>query len=204
MCRSPWADHTADFTQLSTCHTGWFPEDPAMRDPLFVSSPLFRVQDSLLARTSCKVGKPVFCTSALASFPFWPNASAPMLHFESDISMSLSGLFSLSLSGLFSLDKVSLFRYIVSCCCGRDAMTSNVCVAQLDRASGYGPEGREFESCHIQRETCTEICTGFFVLLHKISSFLAAVPNIPNFLTLLPFRHASCLGRAAISDAICS
>ncbi len=26
----------------------------------------------------------------------------------------------------------------------------NVCVAQLDRASGYGPEGREFESCHTQ------------------------------------------------------
>ncbi len=25
-----------------------------------------------------------------------------------------------------------------------------VCVAQLDRASGYGPEGREFESCHTQ------------------------------------------------------
>ena len=24
----------------------------------------------------------------------------------------------------------------------------HVCVAQLDRASGYGPEGREFESCH--------------------------------------------------------
>ena len=22
-------------------------------------------------------------------------------------------------------------------------------VAQLDRASGYGPEGREFESCHV-------------------------------------------------------
>ena len=25
----------------------------------------------------------------------------------------------------------------------------NVRVAQLDRASGYGPEGREFESCHV-------------------------------------------------------
>ena len=167
-----------------------------MRDPLFVFSSLFRIQDSLLVNTSCEVMEPVFCTSASASFPFLPNASAPMLHFESDISMSLSGL--------FSLDKASLFRYIISCCCGRDAMTSNVCVAQLDRASGYGPEGREFESCHIQRKTCTEICTGFFVLLHKTGSCSAAVPGIRICLQkspLLPFRNASRLGRMAFSDA---
>ena len=25
---------------------------------------------------------------------------------------------------------------------------SYVCVAQLDRAFGYGPKGRKFESCH--------------------------------------------------------
>ena len=28
-------------------------------------------------------------------------------------------------------------------------LTLEVRVAQLDRASGYGPEGREFESCHV-------------------------------------------------------
>ena len=28
----------------------------------------------------------------------------------------------------------------------------NVRVAQLDRASGYGPEGREFESCHVHEK----------------------------------------------------
>ena len=27
-----------------------------------------------------------------------------------------------------------------------------VCVAQLDRASGYGPEGHEFESCRARSE----------------------------------------------------
>ena len=29
----------------------------------------------------------------------------------------------------------------------------NVRVAQLDRASGYGPEGREFESCHVHAKS---------------------------------------------------
>lgn len=29
-----------------------------------------------------------------------------------------------------------------------DELNKYVSVAQLDRASGYGPEGREFESCH--------------------------------------------------------
>ena len=34
-------------------------------------------------------------------------------------------------------------------------------VAQLDRASGYGPEGREFESCHVQRKESVRV--PFFV-----------------------------------------
>ena len=29
---------------------------------------------------------------------------------------------------------------------------ARVRVAQLDRASGYGPEGREFESCRVHRK----------------------------------------------------
>ena len=39
-------------------------------------------------------------------------------------------------------------RYNRFCCEGHKTETkhSNVRVAQLDRASGYGPEGREFES----------------------------------------------------------
>ena len=35
----------------------------------------------------------------------------------------------------------------------------HVRVAQLDRASGYGPEGREFESCHVH------------IILHKMQDF---------------------------------
>ena len=39
-----------------------------------------------------------------------------------------------------------------------------VCVAQLDRASGYGPEGREFESCHTHyyiKNPCPRLDKGF-------------------------------------------
>ena len=33
--------------------------------------------------------------------------------------------------------------------------TAFALIAQLDRASGYGPEGREFESCHVHyKSTC--------------------------------------------------
>ncbi len=34
----------------------------------------------------------------------------------------------------------------------KESNGSNVRVAQLDRASGYGPEGRVFESCHARQK----------------------------------------------------
>ena len=36
-------------------------------------------------------------------------------------------------------------------------------VAQLDRASGYGPEGREFESCHVHLFNLADM-QGFFII----------------------------------------
>ena len=41
-------------------------------------------------------------------------------------------------------------------------------VAQLDRASGYGPEGREFESCHVHKPYM--ICKAFFVTKQYINA----------------------------------
>ena len=44
---------------------------------------------------------------------------------------------------------------------------SYVCVAQLDRASGYGPEGRRFESCHVhcvKTKTLQIYLQGFLVI----------------------------------------
>ena len=36
-------------------------------------------------------------------------------------------------------------------------------LAQLDRASGYGPEGREFESCHVHLFNLAYL-QGFFII----------------------------------------
>ena len=36
-------------------------------------------------------------------------------------------------------------------------------IAQLDRASGYGPEGREFESLRACQKTCEACFIGLFV-----------------------------------------
>ena len=38
----------------------------------------------------------------------------------------------------------------------------DACVAQLDRASGYGPEGRGFESCRTHYLTGLLMQSGFF------------------------------------------
>ena len=38
-------------------------------------------------------------------------------------------------------------------------------VAQLDRASGYGPEGREFESCHVHEKKHLHKAGAFFVFI---------------------------------------
>ena len=43
-------------------------------------------------------------------------------------------------------------------------------VAQLDRASGYGPEGRGFESCHAHFKDGSQMRTVFlhvFMILYK-------------------------------------
>ena len=39
-------------------------------------------------------------------------------------------------------------------------------VAQLDRASGYGPEGRGFESCHahLSVNELSQTCGSFFII----------------------------------------
>ena len=39
-------------------------------------------------------------------------------------------------------------------------------VAQLDRASGYGPEGRGFESCHahLSVNELLQTCGSFFII----------------------------------------
>ena len=42
--------------------------------------------------------------------------------------------------------------------------TENACVAQLDRASGYGPEGREFESCRTQKKALRRFLLSAFLL----------------------------------------
>ncbi len=46
---------------------------------------------------------------------------------------------------LFSIDKTFFLLYYLSC-------VTFVSVAQLDRASDYGSEGRVFESCHSQQK----------------------------------------------------
>ena len=45
--------------------------------------------------------------------------------------------------------------------------TANALIAQLDRASGYGPEGREFESSSARQNRCELfwVCNGFFAIL---------------------------------------
>ena len=54
-----------------------------------------------------------------------------------------------------------------------------VCVAQLDRALGYGPRCREFESSHARREKAfTRKCRCFFGLLfHKNELLLDFFPE---------------------------
>ena len=54
-------------------------------------------------------------------------------------------------------------------------------VAQLDRASGYGPEGRGFESCHAHfvNRTVTFMCGClFFVFWEKNSRLKPALVKI--------------------------
>ena len=45
---------------------------------------------------------------------------------------------------IFSIDKTILMHYTNFCC--ERQVQQHVRLAQLDRASGYGPEGRGFES----------------------------------------------------------
>ena len=48
-------------------------------------------------------------------------------------------------------------------CCERHNQTNiHVCLAQLDRASGYGPEGRGFESSSARTKKCYSCSTSFF------------------------------------------
>ena len=47
----------------------------------------------------------------------------------------------------------------------------NVCLAQLDRASGYGPEGREFESSST-RQRSKEIALDLFYFIGRCSKHL--------------------------------
>ena len=49
-------------------------------------------------------------------------------------------------------------------------------VAQLDRASGYGPEGREFESSIARYRDCKEISLQSFCIFGK-SHFKGFSPN---------------------------
>ena len=49
-----------------------------------------------------------------------------------------------------------------------DKPTVNVRVAQLDRASGYGPEGREFESCRVHYQTSVLLRSFFYVIENAV------------------------------------
>lgn len=46
-----------------------------------------------------------------------------------------------------------------------------VSVAQLDRASDYGSEGRVFESCHSQKKTANHKVCGFLWFIEKAEEF---------------------------------
>ena len=52
------------------------------------------------------------------------------------------------------LDRKMKLCYDIPC-------VSQACVAQLDRASGYGPEGRGFESCRTQKKTMKKFIVFF-------------------------------------------
>ncbi len=62
------------------------------------------------------------------------------------------------------LDRKMKLCYDISC-------VSQACVAQLDRASGYGPEGRGFESCRTQKKTMKR----FIVFFSSYTPLFAAV-----------------------------
>ena len=70
-----------------------------------------------------------------------------------------------------------LFLIIYLCC---------VSVAQLDRASGYGPEGREFESCHLHRKS--------FVVRRSFFCALKLRPNSRSFALFACLYFASGTG----------
>ena len=60
-------------------------------------------------------------------------------------------------------------------CCERHNKTNiHVCLAQLDRASGYGPEGRGFESSSARTKKCYDCSTSFFVFRYICYHYISA------------------------------
>ncbi len=51
------------------------------------------------------------------------------------------------------------------------ACEAHVRVAQLDRASGYGPEGRGFESCHAHLKRSVDDSTDLFLYVILLNLF---------------------------------
>ena len=68
-----------------------------------------------------------------------------------------------------SVDIFQYPLYNLFCCERYNRANNNVRLAQLDRASDYGSEGREFESSIARYRDCKEISLQSFLYLWKIS-----------------------------------
>ena len=57
----------------------------------------------------------------------------------------------------------------------RESSTARVWLAQLDRASGYGPEGRGFESSTARKPFRITILEGFFIAISLVAWYSGLV-----------------------------
>ncbi len=80
------------------------------------------------------------------------------------------------------LDRKMKLCYDIPC-------VSQACVAQLDRASGYGPEGRGFESCRTQKKTMKKFIV-FFLILNEYRSRSVRYLVFTRTMFQLPFGIA--------------
>ena len=79
--------------------------------------------------------------------PFLRRISGVMLYSRVDYLQFIPCIFYLLIEfSIFSLTRIEKYCMIVP------VLIECVSVAQLDRASDYGSEGRVFESCHSQKE----------------------------------------------------
>ena len=86
-------------------------------------------------------------------FQYVFSANILHMHFQNQVQNQVSHFFKIRYVTLFQNQVLTkhINRGIINFAVEEQQIV--VRVAQLDRASGYGPEGREFESCHVHEKS---------------------------------------------------